>query len=263
MVTKLKISIISIVLILVYSNTCISQFSFIDKSTYSFKGAQPNFNIVDSSCFYRYGSNVCEKVIVNLSNSTIVPLILPQDFTPLHTITNIYFNKRDTGFMVTKIYNSTVSTQYSYSLYFTKDNGGSWLKLKTDSIYFVVAVNYFDNNFAYFYAYNYKQTNPSQIYDMKKGLFLNDSNTAGQFLKLNEGSGYCLVINSNTNYNGKIATSTNSGKTYQILSNINYNNPPFSISNNGILEKFAIASDSFWIAQYTFDSTALNQISRL
>lgn len=240
-----------------------SQFSFIDISTYSFKGAQPNFNIIDSNCFYKHSNNSCEKVIINAGNATEIPVGLPQDFTPLHSIANVYFNKKDTGFMLTQIYNSSVSTQYIYSLYFTKDNGVSWLKLKSDSINFVVTLNYFDNNLAYFNAYNYKQTNPSQIYDMKRGLFLNDSNTAGLFLRIKEGVGHCLVINSNTNYNGKIATTNDGGKTFQILNNIDYSKIPFSNNQNGILQKICIATNDFWVAQYTYDSINLYQNTKL
>ncbi len=81
-----------------------------------------------------------------------------------------------------------------------------------------------------------------------------------EFVNITNKRGLLKLFNANEI---KIASTTDGAKTYQILTNIDYSKPPFSKTQNGMLEKLVIVTDDYWLAQHTYDSSALNQITKV
>ena len=81
-------------------------------------------------------------------------------------------------------------------------------------------------------------------------------------LKLKNNIGFIWELDTTTGEQ-KIGITSDGVKTYQILTNIDYSKPPFSKTQNGMLEKLVIVTDDYWLAQHTYDSSALNQITKV
>ena len=82
-------------------------------------------------------------------------------------------------------------------------------------------------------------------------------------LRISNNSGIIWILDTGGTLASMRLASTNDGcKTYKVLTNIDYNKPPLTTLNNGILSKLTIITNDFWIAQYRYDSSnvQLNKI---
>ncbi len=148
---------------------------------------------------------------------------------------------------------------FSNNYYITIDGAKTWTKILTPDgqlplftyadamsgmLYFTKT-----NNTGY---YTYKYT--SGQWD-----FIPYHDIPFDIISLNNGIGYLQLI---ANGSDRVGYTTNGGKTYQILSNIDYTKAPFSWSNNGILQKITMVTHDHWYAQYQYDSSGV-KISKL
>lgn len=82
-------------------------------------------------------------------------------------------------------------------------------------------------------------------------------------LRISNNNGILWTMDTSGTVVSRRLASTNDGcKTYKVLTNIDYNKPPLTTLNNGILSKLTIITNDFWIAQYRYDSSnvQLNKI---
>lgn len=248
----MKLQIIFLFFILISINVN-SQFNFID----SFSPATNLTNLVpDSNTVFSTNSNRTRIIRYNINSATYDSMSISNAPNVFSIDAGVVIDKQ-TFFLLIKESQNSTSTSYlvqNYGANWTKVSNPRNTPLLPSAIDHSTKNLYFDYGFYTKYVFNFSNikwdsiTGQSDVYDI---------------LKMEKGNGILRTAQLVSPFQNKVATTSNGAKTYQILTNIDYNSPPFSRTKNGMLQKLIIVTDSFWIAQHIFDSTTLNQISRV
>lgn len=230
-----------------------SQFSFID----AIRPATNLTNTVpDSNTVFSTNSNRTRIIRYNINSATYDSMLISNAPNVFSIDGGVVIDNQTFFLLIKESQNSTSTT------YLVQNYGATWTKITNprntpllpSAIDHSTKNLYFDYGFYTKYVFNFSNikwdsiTGQSDVYDI---------------LKMENGNGILRTAQLVSPFQNKVATTSNGAKTYQILTNIDYNSPPFSRTKNGMLQKLIIVTDSFWIAQHIFDSTTLNQISRV
>ncbi|MCX6188640.1 MAG: hypothetical protein NTW54_03385 [Bacteroidetes bacterium] len=148
------------------------------------------------------------------------------------------------------------TTSFTNITYYTIDRGKNWVAFNPPKNIDAIKFDKWNKKFYFntlgltkIYIFNIIQNKLDSITYNSKLVFLDNIQNDKALL---------YVSDIGLPNEGKISLSTDGAKTYQILTNIDYSKPPFSKTQNGMLEKLVIVTDDYWLAQHTYDSSALN-----